>query len=58
MLLADEPTSGLDSANAARIRDMLRHAADSGAAVLVASHDPATGAVADATVTIKAGERV
>jgi putative ABC transport system ATP-binding protein len=40
LLLVDEPTSSLDRANSLRVGDALRQAAASGAAVLVATHDP------------------
>ena len=40
LLLVDEPTSSLDRANSVRVGDALRQAAASGAAVLVATHDP------------------
>ncbi len=40
-LFADEPTGELDSATGAAILDLLRRVADSGTAVLMASHDPA-----------------
>ncbi len=40
LVLADEPTGSLDPASADSIRDLLRAAADRGAAVLVATHDP------------------
>lgn len=41
LVLADEPTASLDDANAARVLDLLRHqAADTGAALIVATHDP------------------
>jgi putative ABC transport system ATP-binding protein len=40
IIFADEPTSALDRANAARVIDLLqREAQDSGAALLVATHD-------------------
>lgn len=40
LILADEPTSALDDANTAAVMDLLqRQAAESGAALLVATHD-------------------
>jgi putative ABC transport system ATP-binding protein len=41
LLLADEPTSELDEVNRDHVLAELRHAADRGAAVVVATHDPA-----------------
>lgn len=40
LLIADEPTGALDSANTASVFTALCELADSGTAVLVASHDP------------------
>lgn len=40
VLVADEPTSELDAENRARMIDLLATAADRGAIVIVASHDP------------------
>lgn len=40
VLLADEPTGALDSSTSGEIVVLLRKIADSGTAVLVASHDP------------------
>lgn len=52
VLLLDEPTTGLDEVLAVVVRDALRAAADRGAAVLVATHDAATVAVADSTAVL------
>lgn len=42
LILADEPTGQLDSVAAAQVADALIHAADqAGAALLIATHDPA-----------------
>ena len=40
LILADEPTASLDRSNAAMVLDLLREQAESGAAVLIVSHDP------------------
>jgi putative ABC transport system ATP-binding protein len=40
VLLVDEPTAELDEGNRARVVGLLRDAADRGAAVVVATHDP------------------
>jgi ABC-2 type transport system ATP-binding protein len=39
VLLLDEPTDGLDPVSAIGIRDLIRHEADRGAAVLLTTHD-------------------
>lgn len=44
LLLADEPTGQLDHTTGAAVMDVLLHAADqSGAALVVSTHDPAVG---------------
>jgi putative ABC transport system ATP-binding protein len=56
LLLADEPTSQLDSNSAATVGELLRQAAcDFNMAVLVATHDPRLGDIADRRVELKAG---
>lgn len=57
VLLLDEPTTGLDEALAVVVRDAVRASADRGTAVLVATHEPATVAVADRTAVL-AGKRM
>jgi ABC-type lipoprotein export system ATPase subunit len=47
LLVLDEPTSQLDEAAAELLAGVLRAAATSGCAVLVASHDPVLVAAAD-----------
>jgi ABC-type lipoprotein export system ATPase subunit len=42
LLLVDEPTAQLDRRSAATVNDRLRAAADDGATVVVATHDPQT----------------
>ncbi|MEO5678369.1 MAG: ATP-binding cassette domain-containing protein, partial [Acidimicrobiales bacterium] len=49
VLLADEPTGEVDGGTEARLLDLLRHAADGGAAVVVVTHSPA---VADAATRV------
>ena len=56
VVLADEPTSELDAANRARVVALLRAEADSGAAVVLATHDPEAAAECDAEVHLDAGE--
>ncbi|PRX43439.1 putative ABC transport system ATP-binding protein [Prauserella shujinwangii] len=58
LVLADEPTSHQDSARTGLVLDALRAAADRGAAVLVASHDPAVARHADRTVTLDSAHPV
>src|SRR5262249_54599420 len=56
LLLADEPTSQLDSSSAATVGELLRQAAhDDNMAVLVTTHDPRLGTIADRRVELKAG---
>ena len=59
ILLADEPTGNLDSANGARIVDLLRDVnRQSGAAVLLATHDALVAAAAGRVVTMRDGRIV
>lgn len=55
LLLADEPTAQLDSETARDITRLIRSAADSGTAVLFATHDRAVAEFADRVVTIEDG---
>lgn len=55
LLLADEPTAQLDSETARDITRLIRAAADSGTAVLFATHDRAVTEFADRVVTIEDG---
>jgi putative ABC transport system ATP-binding protein len=55
LLLADEPTAQLDSETARDITRLIRLAADSGTAVLFATHDRAVTEFADRVVTIEDG---
>jgi ABC-type lipoprotein export system ATPase subunit len=58
IVLADEPTASLDPQNAAMVADAFRAAADAGAAVLVATHDPVLVAVADWVIALDRGRLV
>lgn len=40
VVIADEPTASLDAANAERVMKLMANAADEGAAVVIATHDP------------------
>ena len=55
LLLADEPTAQLDSETAREITRLIRSAADSGTAVLFATHDHAVAEFADRVLTIEDG---
>ena len=55
LLLADEPTAQLDSETAREITTLIRRAADSGTAVLFATHDRAVTEFADRVVLIEDG---
>jgi ABC-type lipoprotein export system ATPase subunit len=56
LVLADEPTGSLDLASADSIRTLLRSAADAGAAVLVATHDPVMVQWADRVQHLEHGQ--
>jgi putative ABC transport system ATP-binding protein len=55
VLLADEPTSELDEGNRALVLRELRHEAERGAVVVVATHDPAVVEACDAHLVIDEG---
>jgi putative ABC transport system ATP-binding protein len=55
MILADEPTGNLDSANGDAIMDLLRDVADSGTAVVMATHSAVHAAAADRIITMLDG---
>jgi putative ABC transport system ATP-binding protein len=54
-LLADEPTGELDTTTGGDILGLLRQAADSGTAVIIASHDPAALQVVDRAYFVQDG---
>ncbi len=58
VLLADEPTGELDSVTEATVLDLLRQAADRGAAVVIASHSSAVADIADRVVPLLDGRVV
>jgi len=59
LLLADEPTGELDSENAIAVLDLLRVAsAERGKTVLLVSHDPHAGRIADSTMQMVDGRIV
>jgi putative ABC transport system ATP-binding protein len=55
LVLADEPTGELDSASEDEILALLVDATTCGTAVIVASHSPAVGAIADRVVHLRDG---
>ncbi len=55
VLLADEPTSDLDGHNREVVMAALREAADRGAVVVLATHDPEAAAAADAELALDEG---
>nr|AGC72387.1 ABC transporter ATP-binding protein [uncultured bacterium A1Q1_fos_15] len=56
LLVADEPTAALDSATAEGIMRLIRRRADSGAIVLMATHNPEHAAWADRVIYLRDGE--
>jgi ABC-type lipoprotein export system ATPase subunit len=56
LVLADEPTGALDEANARRVATLLRNTAkDTGATVVIATHDPLVASVADQVLRLREG---
>jgi putative ABC transport system ATP-binding protein len=55
VLLADEPTSDLDGHNREVVLAALRQAADRGAVVVLATHDPEAAATADGELSVDEG---
>jgi zinc/manganese transport system ATP-binding protein len=58
VLLLDEPATGLDSASVDLVLDAIRHEASRSVAVVVATHDHDTRALAGEVVTLRDGRRV
>lgn len=58
IVVADEPTASLDQQSAGPVIAALRAATDHGAAVIVASHDPAVIDAADDVIHLHQGRRV
>ena len=55
VILADEPTGDLDDMNTRTVLDVLRHRADSGAAVLLVTHDRESVQYADSVLRMDNG---
>jgi len=56
LLLADEPTAQLDTETSRSITALLREAADSGTAILFATHDKSATELADRVIHMEDGE--
>jgi putative ABC transport system ATP-binding protein len=55
VVLADEPTGELDTATECDVLALMRDRADSGTAILIASHSPAVAATADRIIRLSDG---
>ena len=55
ILLADEPTGDLDDENTKAVLSLLRHTADTGAAVLLVTHEREAAAYADRVFRMSGG---
>ncbi|MCW2797728.1 ATP-binding cassette domain-containing protein [Nocardioides sp.] len=58
VLLADEPTGELDEATEARLLTLVRSRAESGCAILIASHSPAVRRAGDRALLLEDGRLV
>jgi putative ABC transport system ATP-binding protein len=58
IVLADEPTANLDEANEAKVFDILRALHAQGRTIVVATHDPALGALAQRRILLRRGRLV
>ena len=56
IILADEPTAGLDDENVIAVLELLRGAADDGAAVLLVTHEDEAAQYADRVLTMDGGK--
>jgi ABC-type lipoprotein export system ATPase subunit len=55
VILADEPTSSLDDHNATRVLSLLRQASETGATVVIASHDARAASIASRRLELQNG---
>ena len=55
VILADEPTSSLDDNNATGVLSLLRHASETGATVIIASHDARAASIATRRLELQNG---
>src|SRR3954466_3584504 len=58
VLLADEPTGNLDTRAGAEVLRLLRAGADEGRAVILVTHEPAAGGIADRVLTLRDGRLI
>ncbi len=56
LILADEPTGNLDEANEGIVVDILRKLHKKGSTIIVVTHDPEVGDVAERTITLEYGK--
>jgi putative ABC transport system ATP-binding protein len=55
VILADEPTSSLDDQNATGVLSLLRQASETGATVVIASHDARAASIATRRLELQNG---
>jgi ABC-type lipoprotein export system ATPase subunit len=55
LIIAEEPTAGLDARTASGVLSLVREAADTGIAVLLATRDPAVAEIADRVLVLSNG---
>lgn len=55
MLFADEPTGALDSGNSQVVLEALRSIGDSGATVVIVTHDPVIASLSDRVAFMRDG---
>ena len=58
IVLADEPTGNLDEANENMVLDIFRQLHEQGTTLIVVTHDPEVGEVAQRTITLEYGKIV
>ncbi len=56
LILADEPTGNLDEANEGIVVDILRKLHQKGSTIIVVTHDPEVGEVAERTIILEHGK--
>lgn len=56
LILADEPTGNLDEANEIIVVDILKKLHQKGSTIIVVTHDPEVGKVAERTIVLEHGE--
>lgn len=58
IILADEPTANLDEANEAKVFEILRTLHEQGKTIVIATHDPALGGLAQRKILLRHGRLV